>query len=93
MGVQDAEALARQERELAQQSAALAATFTARLGKAESVVDLQLIGGELTTAVKARLTAPDLAKIRKVYGERLGSLKQTAAPTLVAASEPERNGT
>jgi AAA domain-containing protein len=92
VGVQDAEALARQEREQAQQSAALAGKFTTRMSTAETVADLQQIGGELTTAVKARLTTPDLAKVRKVYGDRLGSLKQPAAPTLVAVGEPGRNG-
>ena len=47
VGVQDAEALARQEREHTQHSAALAEGFTARLGKAETVSELQRVGGEL----------------------------------------------
>jgi hypothetical protein len=92
VGVQDAEALARQEKEHAQHSATLAEGFSFRLGQAGTVADLQRVGGELTTAVKAQLTAPDLAKVRKVYGDRLGSLKQPAAPTPVAVGEPGRNG-
>ena len=92
VGVQDAEALARQEKEQMQRSAALAEGFTTRLKQAGTVADLQRIGGELTTAVKAQLTAPDLTRVRKVYSDRLGSLKQPVAATLAAASEPGRNG-
>ena len=75
VGIQDAEALARQEREQAQHSAVLAGKFTTRLGEAGTVADLQRIGGELTTAVKAQLGTSDLARVRKVYGERLAVLK------------------
>ena len=79
VGIQDAEALARQEREQAQHSVVLAGKFTARLGEAATVADLQRIGAELTTAVKAQLAAPDLNRVRKVYGERLAALKAPAA--------------
>ena len=75
VGIQDAEALARQDREHAQHSAALAEGFTARLSKAGTVADLQRIGGELTTAVKAQLVSPDLTRVRKVYAERFAALK------------------
>jgi hypothetical protein len=90
VGIQDAEALARQEREQAQRSAELASRFATRLTHAASVGDLQQIGGELTAAVKAQLAAFDLACVRKIYGERLAALKTPA--TNGAAHEPGRNG-
>ena len=92
VGVLDAEALARQEKEQVQRSAALAERFTARLAMAGTVTDLQRIGGELTTAVKAQLAAPDLAKVRKTYADRLASLKTPAAATAVTVGEPSSNG-
>src|SRR6202050_5745100 len=51
VGVQDAEAMARQEKEHAQHSATLAEGFSFRLSKAGTVADLQRVGGELTNAV------------------------------------------
>ena len=53
-GVENAEALAWQEKEQKQRSAALSEGFTARQAKAGKVADVQRIGGELTTIVKAR---------------------------------------
>jgi hypothetical protein len=91
VGVQDAEALARHDKEQAHRSEALAEGFTARLKQAETVADLQRIGGELTAAVKARLAPQDLAWVRKVYCERQDKLK---APATVpgTAQGPGRNG-
>jgi hypothetical protein len=79
VGVQDAEALARQEKEHVQRSEELAGKYTARLLRTETLAELQQIGGELTAAVKSRLAAPDLARVRKVYGERLAALRTPAA--------------
>jgi hypothetical protein len=84
VGIQDAEALARREAEQALQSAELAAEYTARFGQAESVAELQRLGGQLTPAVKAALLGKDLARVRSAYAARLGSLKTTG--------EPARNG-
>ena len=85
VGVRDAEALARQGKEQVQRSAAISEGFTTRLKQDGTVADLQRLGGEFTTAVKARLTAPDLARVRKVYCDRLGSLKPPVAPMPTAA--------
>jgi len=90
VGVQDAEALARRDKEERQRSAELAGSFTARLEQAGTVADLQRIGGELTAAVKARMAQPDLERVRKAYGTRLPALK---APAANGSHEPGRNGT
>jgi hypothetical protein len=74
VGVQDAEALARQEREHCQHSAELAGQYTTRMTQAGTIVELQRIGGELT-AVKQRLLPKDLARVRKVYVDRLANLR------------------
>src|SRR6185312_1024841 len=75
VGQQDAEALARQELEQEERSAELAAQFTACFGQADGVGALERIGKELTTQVKGRLAAKDLARVRKAYAVRLGQLK------------------
>jgi hypothetical protein len=85
VGIQDAEALARQEVEEAQRSAELAAQFTNRFALAGTVAELQRVGSELTSAVKATLVSKDLARVRSAYGQRLAKLK--------AASAPAPNGT
>jgi hypothetical protein len=85
VGIQDAEALARQEAEQALRSADLAAEYTNRFAHAETLVELQRLAGELTPAVKATLVTNDLSRVRSAYASRLGNLK--------AAMEPARNGT
>ena len=84
VGVQDAEALARQEREHAQRSADLAGRYMVRMAQADTVADLNRVAGELTPAVKTRLVSDDLARIRMVYADRLGKLRP--------APDPARNG-
>jgi hypothetical protein len=84
VSVQDAEALARQEREHAQRSAELAGKYTARMAEADTVADLNRVAGELTPAVKTRLVSDDLARIRMVYADRVGKLRP--------APDPARNG-
>jgi hypothetical protein len=37
------------------------------------------MAGELTVAVKGRLTSKDLERVRRLYGARLAGLKETAA--------------
>jgi hypothetical protein len=85
VGIQDAEALARQELEQAERSAELAAEYTTRFALAATVAELQRIGGELTPAVKVTLVGKDLARVRGAYAQRLLKLK--------AASEPAKTGT
>jgi hypothetical protein len=85
VGIQDAEALARQEAEHALRSAELAAGYTTRFALATTVIELQRIGGELTPAVKATLVGKDLARVRGAYAQRLLKLK--------ASSEPAQTGT
>jgi hypothetical protein len=89
VGVQDAEALARQEWERTRRSAETATEYTGRFALAESVAELHRIGGELQPAVKARLTAKDLERVRRAYATRLAVLQ---APAAAPAAEPERNG-
>jgi hypothetical protein len=78
VGQQDAEALARQETERSERSAELAAQFTACLGLASGIADLQRMAKELTPAKKSQLEAKDLAHVRKAYATRLGQLKAEA---------------
>jgi len=89
VGVQDAEALARQEWERTRRSAEAATEYTGRFALAESVAELHRIGGELQPAIKARLTAKDLERVRRAYATRLAALQ---APAAAPAAEPERNG-
>jgi hypothetical protein len=85
VGIQDADALARQELEQAERSAELAAEYTTRFALAATVAELQRVGGELTPAVKATLVGKDLARVRGAYAQRLLKLKD--------GSEPARTGT
>jgi hypothetical protein len=54
VGVQDAEALTRQEAECGRRSADLTGEYTGRFGQADTVGALQRIGGELKPAVKTQ---------------------------------------
>jgi hypothetical protein len=85
VGVQDAEALARQEWERTRRSAELTGEYTERFALAETVAELQRIGGELQPAVKAQLAAKDLERVRRAYALRLAALHTPTA-------EPARNG-
>lgn len=63
--------------------------YTGRFALAETVAELQRIGGELKPAVKARLTPKDLDRVRRAYARRLATLQ---APNGAAAAEATRNG-
>ena len=89
VGVQDAEALARQDAERGRRSAEMTGEYTGRFALAETVAELQRIGGELKPAVKARLTPKDLDRVRRAYARRLATLQ---APNGAAAAEATRNG-
>jgi hypothetical protein len=67
VSLQDAEALARAERDEQQRSTELAGQFIARMTLAETPAALEQIGRELTPAAKKLLYANDLARIRKTY--------------------------
>ena len=75
VGLQDAEALARQEAERRQHSVELADQYTGRFGLADTATALEGIGKELAPAVKEQLTAKDLARVRKAYAARLAQMK------------------
>jgi energy-coupling factor transporter ATP-binding protein EcfA2 len=97
VGIQDAEALARQEREQTQRSAELAGQFTTRMTQASTVADLQRVGAELTPAVKQRFVAKDLERVRTTYSQRLAKLRPSqdskqAVGDAVGQPEPARNG-
>jgi hypothetical protein len=87
VGLQDAEALAKQEREREQHSAELAGQYLTRMGQSSTVVELQRIGGELTAAVKQRFVGKDLARVRQAYADRLADLKGNGSK-----AEPQRSG-
>jgi hypothetical protein len=89
VGVQDAEALARQEAERGRRSAELTGEYTGRFAQAETVATLQRIGGELKPAVKTQLTSKDLERVRRAYATRLAALQ---APAAAQTAGPERNG-
>jgi hypothetical protein len=84
VGVQDAEALARQEREHAQRSAKLADGYTTRMVQAGTVADLQRVAAGLTPAVKAQLVHKDLTRVRGVYAGRLAKLRPAPEPARIA---------
>jgi hypothetical protein len=92
VGIQDAEALAREEAEQTQRSAELAAEYTGRFQQAGSVGELQRLAAELTAAVKATLVPEDLAQIRRAYGSRLVKLKAAVAGAVEAGSGPRQKG-
>jgi hypothetical protein len=86
VGLQDAEALAREERERGQRSAELAGQYTSRMTNATTIAELQQIGGELKPAVKKQFVAKDLARVRNVYVGRLANLRPARE------GEPTHNG-
>jgi hypothetical protein len=100
VGIQDAEALARQEKERGQRSAELAGQYMARLTQASTIAELQRIGAELTPAIKQKFVAKDLARVRGVYVDRLVNLRPAEEKKLQAdgasapprAADPARNG-
>jgi hypothetical protein len=88
VGEQDAEALSHQEAERGRHSTELAGQYTTRMTQAATIAELQRIGGELT-AIKQQLLAKDLARVRKVYSDRLTNLK----PAKEDQPHLARNGT
>jgi hypothetical protein len=72
----DADALEAREEERRQQSAELASSYAQRIAEAGTADELKRVGQELTVAVKARLDARDLERVRHLYGRRLAGLKQ-----------------
>ena len=89
VGIQDADALARQERERELQSAELAEQYTARFTLAESVAELEKIGKELTPAVKKQFMPVDLERVRSAYADRLAKLKP---PKAIKKADDGTNG-
>jgi hypothetical protein len=87
VGMQDAEALAKQGREREQRSAELAGQYLTRMGQTGTVAELQRIGGELTPAVKQRFVGKDLTRVRQAYADRLADLKANGSK-----AEPQRSG-
>jgi hypothetical protein len=91
---QDAEALARQEVDQQEQSAALAAEYTTRFGLADDVGALERVVRELTPAVKSRLEGKDLSRLRRAYAARLGQFRAEDgatnghAPAIVPSGGP-----
>jgi hypothetical protein len=84
VAMKDAEALDRQEEERLQRSADLATDYAARIAEAGTPEEMRHVAGQLTAEMKARLTANDLERVRRLYGTRLAKLK--AVPAEVAAN-------
>ena len=76
VGLQDAEALAREQADRDRQSGEVARRYIERFRTAQTPAELNRIGQELTAAVKARLTGPDLDRVRRAYGCRQGELQR-----------------
>ena len=81
----------------------MAAEYTGRFGLAETVTELQRVGGELTAAVKTQLMANDLERVRKAYAKQMAKVKPqeecggarngtNGAGTDAAALAPAGNG-
>src|SRR5262245_47960869 len=75
VGMQDAEALAKEEAERVRRSAELAEEYIGRFGDADGPEALQRLGRELTPAVKARLVPGDLTRVRRAFTVRLAQLQ------------------
>ncbi len=82
VGVQDAEALARQEWERTRRSADRTSEYTSRFALAETASELQRIGAELSAAVKKEMASKDLDRVRRAYAVRLATLQTPAAAEL-----------
>jgi hypothetical protein len=79
VALRDGEALERREEQRREQSAELAADYAGRIAEAGTAEELRSVGRQLTAEVKARLTAHDLERIRRLYGTRLAGLKARPA--------------
>jgi hypothetical protein len=75
VGMQDAEALAKEEVERARRSAELAEEYMGRFGEADGAEALQRVGRELTPAAKAKLTPGDVQRVRRAFTVRLAQLQ------------------
>jgi hypothetical protein len=81
VGLQDAETLAREEADRDRQSGELATHYAERFRTARTPAELSHMGQELTPAVKARLTSPDLERVRRAYGTCQGQLQRDSKAT------------
>jgi hypothetical protein len=79
VALRDGEALERREEQRREQSAELATDYAARIAEADTTEHLRNVGRQLTAEVKARLTASDLERVRRLYGTRLAGLKAVPA--------------
>jgi hypothetical protein len=83
VALRDGEALERREEQRRDQSAELATDYAGRIAEADTTEQLRKVGGQLTAEVKARLTAHDLERVRRLYGTRLAGLKAVPATAAV----------
>lgn len=79
VGLQDADALDREEAERGRRSVELAAAYTTRFQAADTAGQLQAIGRELTPGIKTHFTTKDLERVRKAFAARLAQLQAPAA--------------
>jgi hypothetical protein len=79
VALRDSEALERREEQRRELSADVASDYAARIAEAGTPEELRQVGRQLTAEVKARLTANDLERVRRLYGTRLAGLKTVPA--------------
>jgi hypothetical protein len=79
VALRDSEALERREERRREQSEELAADYAGRIAEAGTAEELRNVGRQLTAEVKARLTANDLERVRRLYVTRLAGLKAVPA--------------
>jgi hypothetical protein len=79
VALRDGESLERREEQRRERSAELAADYAGRTAEADTTEQLRNVGRQLTAEVKARLTANDLERVRRLYGTRLAGLKAVPA--------------
>jgi|GEM_PF-1695284 len=92
---QDAEAISKQEAELAARSVEHLREFSAKIDLAKSAEDLKKVGAAITVQVKAEMTPADVATLREKYQQREADLpKVVPAPATgpVVTSEPSQTG-
>lgn len=81
----DAEALARQDREREERSAAHLRNISARIDLAATHADLKAIGKEITPQLKAQMLPADVASLRDKYIDRERSLQPASQSSTEAA--------
>lgn len=76
--VQDAEAIAEQDRQREAGSAAMLEELSAKIMLCKSTDDLKAVGKQITPQLKAQMLPPDVSKLREKYQEKEAALSGVA---------------